>query len=139
MHLALTGTFRAHWSAEDHDEWVRNLLKNRPDITRDKLELTRRLMDHAAPDALVTGYESLTDPLELPDPDDRHVLAAAIHFRFKRHCRLNLADFPSQALGKFGIEAQHPDDFVVALIETFPDFVLEPARKAVIRRYRRPR
>jgi hypothetical protein len=52
MHLALTGIFRAHWSAEVHDEWIRNLLKNRPDITRDKLERTRRLMDQAAPDAL---------------------------------------------------------------------------------------
>ena len=78
MHLALTGIFRAHWSQEVHDEWIRNLLRNRPDITRDKLERTRRLMDQAAPDALVTGYESLIDSLELPDRDDRHVLAAAI-------------------------------------------------------------
>ena len=29
MHLALTGIFRAHWSAQVHDEWIRNLLKNR--------------------------------------------------------------------------------------------------------------
>ena len=128
MHLALTGIFRAHWSAEVHDEWIRNLLKNRPDITRDKLERTRRLMDQAAPDALVTGYESLIDSLELPDRDDRHVLAAAIRCGASVIVTLNLSDFPNAALAEFGIEAQHPDDFVLSLIETFPALVLEAAR-----------
>ena len=128
MHLALAGIFRAHWSAEVHDEWIRNLLKNRPDITRDKLERTRRLMDQAAPDALVTGYESLIDSLELPDRDDRHVLAAAIRCGASVIVTLNLSDFPNAALAEFGIEAQHPDDFVLSLTETFPEFVLEAAR-----------
>ena len=128
MHLALTGMFRAYWSAEVHDEWIRNLLKNRPDITRDKLERTRRLMDQAAPDALVTGYESLLDSLELPDRDDRHVLAAAIRCGASVIVTLNLSDFPGHALANFRIEAQHPDDFVLTLLETFPDLVLEAAR-----------
>ena len=128
MHLALTGIFRAHWSAEVHDEWIRNLLKNRPDITRDKLERTRRLMDQAAPDALVTGYEPLIESIELPDPDDRHVLAAAIRCGASVIVTLNLADFPAHALANFRIEAQHPDDFVLALLDAFPDFVLEAAR-----------
>ena len=127
MHLALTGTFRAHWSAEVHDEWIRNLLKNRPDITRDKLERTRRLMDQAAPDALVTGYESLIESIDLPDRDDRHVLAAAIRCGASVIVTLNLADFPSMALRRFNIEAQHPDDFVLALLETFPELVLQAA------------
>jgi predicted nucleic acid-binding protein len=127
MHLALTGMFRAHWSAEVHDEWIHNLLKNRPDITRDKLERTRRLMDQAAPDALVTGYESLSESLELPDRDDRHVLAAAIRCGASVIVTFNLSDFPSHALQTFGIEAQHPDEFVLALLYTFPDLVLEAA------------
>ena len=128
MHLALTGIFRAHWSAEVHDEWIRNLLKNRPDITRDKLERTRRLMDQAAPDALVTDYQALIESLEVPDRDDRHVLAAAIRCGASVIVTLNLADFPNAALAEFGIEAQHPDDFVLSLIETFPALVLEAAR-----------
>ncbi len=120
MHLALTGIFHAHWSAEVHDEWMRNLLKNRPDITQDKLERTRRLMDQAAPDAPVTGYESLIESIELPDRDDRHVLAAAICCGASVIVTLNLSDFPDHALANFSIEAQHPDDFVLALLETFP-------------------
>jgi hypothetical protein len=107
---------------------MRNLLKNRPDITRDKLDRTRHLMDTAIPDALVTGYESLIESLELPDRDDRHVLAAAIGSSSSVIVTLNLADFPSHALRNFSIEAQHPDEFVLALLETFPDLVLEAAR-----------
>ncbi len=76
MHLALTGLFRAKWSAAVHEEWISNLLRNRPDITRQKLERTRHLMDKAALDALVEGYEHLIPTLSLPDENDRHVLAA---------------------------------------------------------------
>ena len=76
MHLALIGVFRAKWSADVHEEWIRNLLMDRPDLTRAKLERTRQLMDKAAPDALVRGYEHLIAGLALPDPNDRHVLVA---------------------------------------------------------------
>jgi hypothetical protein len=84
-------------------------------------------MDKALPDALVTGYEHLIESIELPDRDDRHVLAAAIHCRSSVIVTLNLGDFPPQALGKFNIEAQHPDDFVLALLESFPDLVADAA------------
>jgi predicted nucleic acid-binding protein len=125
MHLALTDIFRAHWSADVHEEWIRSLLKNRPDLTHAKLERTRRLMDKALPDALVTGYERLIDSIELPDRDDRHVLAAAIRCGASVIVTLNLGDFPSQTLANFNMQAQHPDDFVLALLEAFPDFVIE--------------
>jgi PIN domain-containing protein len=128
MHLALTGIFRAHWSAEVHEEWIRNLLKNRPDLTRDKLDRTRQLMDKALPDALVEGYEHLIDRIELPDRNDRHVLAAAIHCGASVIVTLNRGDFPVNTLGELGIEARHPDDFVLALFDAFPGLVLEAAR-----------
>ena len=128
MQLALTGIFRAHWFAEVHEEWIRNLLKNRPDLTPDKLDRTRQLMDKALPDALVTGYEHLIDSIELPDKDDRHVVAAAIHCRASVIVTLNLGDFPAQALGRFSIEAQHPDDFVLALLENLPAHVVDAAK-----------
>jgi hypothetical protein len=98
MHLALTGVFRAKWSSDVHEEWIRNLLKNRPDLTREKLERTRQLMDKAAPDALVTGYQHLIPGLLLPDKDDRHVLAAAIRCGASLIVTCNLEDFPAEAL-----------------------------------------
>jgi predicted nucleic acid-binding protein len=128
MHLALTGIFHAHWSAQVHDEWIGNLLKNRPDLTLDKLDRTRQLMDKALPDALVTGYEHLIESIELPDRDDRHVLAAAIHCRASVIVTLNLGDFPGHALADFNIEAQHPDDFVLELLENSPNLVADAAR-----------
>jgi hypothetical protein len=45
--LALTGLFRAKWSAAVHEVWISNPLNNRPDLTREKLERTRQLMDKA--------------------------------------------------------------------------------------------
>ena len=67
MHLAMTGMFRAKWSAVVHEEWISSLLKRRPDLTRERLERTRQLMDKAAPDVLVTRYEHLIPGLDLPD------------------------------------------------------------------------
>jgi hypothetical protein len=78
MCLAMSELFRARWSNDVHEEWISSVLKKRPDISRAKLERTRELMDMKAPDALVAGYEGLIPDLDLPNPNDRHVLAAAI-------------------------------------------------------------
>ena len=75
MRLALTDLFQARWTDQIHDEWTRNVLANRPELTAESLARCRRLMDEHVPDCLVTGYESLIPTLSLPDPDDRHVLA----------------------------------------------------------------
>lgn len=82
MWLAVSGTYDAHWTERIQQEWTRNLLADQPNLTAQQLERTKRLMNIALPSALVTGYETMIDRLELPDPDDRHVLAAAIHSKF---------------------------------------------------------
>lgn len=128
MHLAMTGLFRAKWSAEVHEEWMRNLLINRPDLTRVQLERTRDLMDKHAMDALVVDYEDLIPGLHLPDPGDRHVLAAAIRGRADVIVTMNLKDFPEAILESFGIEAQHPDEFILHLLGLSPGAVLSAAR-----------
>lgn len=94
MHLALTGVHRARWTAQVHEEWKCNLLKNRHDITREQLDRTSSLMDKAVPDGLVADYEPLIDGLQLPDVDDRHVLAAAIKCKASVIVTFNLKDFP---------------------------------------------
>lgn len=127
MHLAVTGLFRAKWPADVHKEWISNLLKNRRDLTRDKLERTRMLMDKHAVDALVTGYEDLIPGLQLPDPNDLHVLAAAIRGQANVIVTMNLRDFPSDVLAPFGIEAQHPDEFILHLLDIAPEAVVTAA------------
>ena len=128
MHLAIIGLFRAKWSADVHEEWISNLLKKRPDLTRDKLERTGMLMDKHAVDALVTGYEDLIPGLQLPDPGDRHVLAAAIRGQAGVIVTMNLRDFPFDVIGLFGIEAQHPDEFVLHLLDLALDAVVTAAQ-----------
>lgn len=74
-------------------------------------------MNKAVPDALVTGFEPLIDSIDLPDVDDRHVAAAAVRSNAEIIVTLNLKDFPAPALDAFGIEALHPDDFVMNLFD----------------------
>lgn len=129
MWLALSGRFRARWSAGIHDEWTRNLLRNRPDLTREQLDRTVAHMNAAIPDAVVTEHEPLIAGLTLPDPDDRHVLAAAIRCNASVIVTSNEADFPAAALARFGIEAQHPDEFVGYLFDLDPAAVVQAAQK----------
>lgn len=129
MHLALTGLYRATWTEAIHEEWIRNLLEVRPDLSREQLERTRQLMNQHALDALITGYEYLIPTLELPDPDDRHVLAAAIHGKAEVIVTYNLSDFPATILARYGIEAHHPDDFITSLFDLNPGVVVEAVRR----------
>lgn len=129
MWLGLSGHFRARWSARIHDEWKRNLLKNRPDLTAEQLDRTSELMDRAVPDALVTGYEALVDGLTLPDADDRHVLAAAIRCHASIIVTFNEKDFPTDVPHSFGLEAQHPDVFVENLFDLDQAAVVAAARR----------
>ena len=128
LYLAGTDLFRARWSAVIHDEWMRNLLAARPDLSPVKLVRTRDLMNAHVPDALVTGFEELIPSLTLPDPNDRHVLAAAIHGEADVIVTKNLRDFPAATLANYGIESQHPDDFILALLDLDPDSVCEAAQ-----------
>lgn len=129
MHLALTDLYRARWTPTIHEEWIRAVLTNRPDLTRAQLERTRDLMNAHARDALVENYEDLIPTLTLPDPNDRHVLAAAIRGRADVIVTYNTKDFPAQTLAPFGIEAQHPDLFLAHLLDLAPGLVLAALKR----------
>jgi predicted nucleic acid-binding protein len=129
MYLAVENVYQPRWSNAIHEEWIRNLLANRPDLRPEQLERTRTLMNTHARDSLVTGYESLIGSLTLPDPNDRHVLAIAIHSRAAIIVTFNLADFPAAVLASHGVEAEHPDVFISRLIDTSLDGVLAATRR----------
>jgi predicted nucleic acid-binding protein len=129
MHLAITDLFRAKWTDEIHDEWIRNVLKNRPDLTMERLHRTRDLMNSNVRDSLVLGYKDLISSLNLPDANDRHVLAAAICAGADVIVTYNLSDFPATTLEQYGIEAQHPDEFIIHLIDLAPSVICEAAKR----------
>ena len=106
-----------------------SLLENRPELSREQLERTRQLMDAHVRDCLVADYEDLIPVLTLPDPDDRHVLAAAIRSSADVIVTFNLDDFPAEALKKWGIESQHPDDFINHLLDLAPHLVCTAAKR----------
>lgn len=112
LSLAVERLYHARWSATIHDKWTRNLSKDRPDMAI-RLPAVVALMNASVPDCLVTNYEKLADSIELPDPDDRHVVAAAILGHADAIVTFNTKDFPKTVLQPYGIEVQHPDEFVM--------------------------
>jgi len=119
LSLAQADLFHARWTHEITHEWTSNLAKNMPAVG-EKLSHIVALMQQAVPDCLVENYEHLIGSLTLPDPKDRHVLAAAIVGHADAIVTLNLKDFPQDLLDPYNIEVQHLDDFIVNQLEMRP-------------------
>ena len=138
LSLARDGLYHARWSDCIQDEWVRNLQQRRPDLEEAALRRTCALMDQAVPDSVVQGWQRIEPGLTgLPDADDRHVLAAAICGHADAIVTFNLGDFPAEALAPFGVEALHPDDFLLNQLDLHPIAALKAIR-AMRARWRQP-
>jgi predicted nucleic acid-binding protein len=111
LSLARTDLFRARWSAHINEEWTRARLRTHPEHAA-QIQYTLEQVNKSVEDCLVTGYEPLIESIELPDPDDRHVVAAAIVGRADVIVTLDLSHFPATALEPYNIEVQHPDKFI---------------------------
>ena len=125
LRLAEADLFLPKWSDEIHNEWTRNLLKNRPDLKTTQLEKTCQAMDNAFQGANVKGFKSLIIQLDLPDKDDRHVLAAAIKSKAHVILTFNKKDFPAKSVKPYSIDIKGPDEFVVSLFKSNAPKVLE--------------
>lgn len=112
LSLAHADLYSAKWTADIRREWTRNLLANRPGMEQ-QVAAAAAAMEEAIPDCLVTGYEHLIEGLRLPDPNDRHVLAAAIAGHADAIVTWNEKHFPRNVLDPFGVELQTPDEFVL--------------------------
>ncbi|WP_281416233.1 PIN domain-containing protein [Deinococcus aestuarii] len=122
VRLGIQGVIRPRWTNEIHEEWIGNLLAHRPDLSRVRLERTRDMMNRAVPESLVTA-QARSDHT-LPDPDDQHVLNAALASGASVLLTFNLADFPSRALPPH-LQAVHPDPFLQGCLEGQTASVLE--------------
>ncbi|MEZ5644839.1 MAG: PIN domain-containing protein [Burkholderiaceae bacterium] len=136
LSLATAGLYHARWTADIHEEWTRNLAADRPEIA-DKLPALVDTMNTAIPDCLVENYEPLIGCVTLPDPSDRHVLAAAMAGHADAIVTFNLQDFPSEITSRHGIEVQHPDEFVMNQFQLRELVALE-AVKRMRARWRNP-
>lgn len=138
MSLASAGLYAAKWSRTIEDEWIESIERRRPDLTG-KLEYRRDQMREAVLDWEVqeTAWRSVMGGLDLPDPDDVHVLAAALAGHADCIVTVNLRDFPIEVVGPLGIEIIHPDQFIVAQWD-LDQLVAVAAFKRMRARWRKP-
>ena len=120
LQAAEAGLYRVYWSEEILEELCRNLTYNGAMDETQALRLLQEMRRYF-PDALVTGHEQLIAEMS-NHPKDRHVLAAAVQIGAQVIVTENLRDFPHQAVGSVGIEAQSSDAFLTRL------YSLDPAR-----------
>lgn len=117
IRIAQSGLVQAKWSDRILDEVFDNLKANRPDLDPARLDRTRQLMNRSVRDVLVIGYEPIQAGLNLPDPDDHHVLAAAIKAKAQVIVTRNLKDFPGEQMAPWNIDVKSPDQFVLGQID----------------------
>ena len=103
------------WSEHIFQEWKKIMLEKGVN----ELDAVNRInkVNQAFPDALIINYKGLIDKLELPDVDDRHVLAAAIKVNANLIVTNNIKDFPRHYLQSFGLNAKTADDFLTDIID----------------------
>jgi len=122
LNIAALNIYLPFWTNQIHEEWIRNLLKHRKDLKRVSLNRTVKLMNSAFPHANVMNYSKKT--LNLPDPNDEHVLAAAIKAKCKFIVTENTKDFPPNILDRYGIKTKTADQFISFLSSTNKEEIL---------------
>ena len=135
--LFAEGFYEAKWTEEITDEWVRHLLVNQPNVTPERNRRTVFLMHQILPSPLVENYHQHIGKVDLPDKDDRHVVAAAIASGARKILTWNLRDFPEQVLKAFGIVAESPDKFLAELVIERPLEVVSVFRR-MRERFKKP-
>ena len=135
--FAEQGLFRARWSADILQEWTSRLLEQKPHL-KQSIESQLRAMEQAFPKSLVAGYDHLIGSLRLPDPDDRHVLAAAIVCGAQHIVTENLKHFPSEILEPLGIDAVSADTFLASTFELYPTEAMTALRTMRRAYYKEP-
>lgn len=136
LFMAQSKMFRARWTERVHDEWMRNVAEKRT-IDMSQLEKIRACMDRSVLNCLVTGYEPLEQSFHLPDPDDRHILAAAVKSGADLILTFNAKDFPKDLVEPLGIEICDPDEFLLDLFNISEDLFIEHV-KADFHHYKAP-
>lgn len=118
------------WTRDIQREWVERSLEKYPGLDRKSIEARRDAMDRAMPDALVTGYRYRIAGIEFPDPDDRHVVAAALECGATMIVTRDKKHFNRQTLAPFGLVPIDPDDLLCARLDELPEVVEEVVDRA---------
>ena len=132
LSLADAGLYRPLWTDRINDEWSSHLIEKIPERAT-QIKDTIQVMDGAFPEAVVRQYEDLIDVLQLPDVNDRHVLAAAIRGGANVIVTENTKDFPLAILEQYDLEARTADDFVLNTVELYPADAVKALKRMRLR------
>lgn len=117
LSLAEAGIFRPRWSATTIDEeFVRVFGRLYPGEAHNASKQHAEIL-RAFPEGTAEVEDCIVAGLELPDPEDRHVLAAAIKTKASLIVTDNLKDFPADSLAQHEVEAISADDFIADCID----------------------
>jgi predicted nucleic acid-binding protein len=123
LRLAEAQLFVPLWSDRIVEEVRRNLIQKRG-VAEEKANRLVGIMRAAFEEAEVDEREiARLEPAMTNDPDDRHVLAAAVASDSELVVTFNLRDFPAAACEEMGVEAIHPDEFLLDLFDLDPALV----------------
>jgi hypothetical protein len=126
--LASYRLYRPRWTAEILDETIRSIVRRFPS---DQVKIDSHVRSMAArfPEAEIVGYQHLVGTLDCLDPEDEHVLGAAIIGRVGSLVTFNVKDFPHKTNELYGIEITHPDDFLMQLADKNAEVFLDATSK----------
>lgn len=139
LRLAEEQLYRPIWSGRILDEATDAISTIHPDIELSALKRRVAYMNETFPGACIDDFGQIEAGLRLPDPDDRHVVAAALRARADAIVTANLRDFPDDAMRQFDLEVNSPDDFLLSQLDMRSAVVLEvlDAQAAATRHPRR--
>ena len=115
--LAQEGGFVPIWSTKILSEWQHAAARGGEAVKAQSL-VEIALLKASWPKAAIDIDNHDLEGFWLPDPDDRHVLAAAVAGRADCIVTMNLKDFPSRVLGRHDLYVRHPDAFLLEIAQT---------------------
>jgi predicted nucleic acid-binding protein len=129
LRVAERELYRPLWSERILAEAADAVLEIHADLAPDVVAKRFAAMNNAFEDAPVEGWEPFEATLTLPDPDDRHVVAAAMRRKADAIITANVRDFPDETLAPLEIAVVHPDDFLLDQLDLAPRVVLDALRE----------
>src|SRR5690606_40181283 len=125
LRLAEERLFRPVWSERILAEMSDAIRTVHPTLREGLVERRIHCMNDAFPGACIGDFDAIEAALVLPDPDDRHVLAAAVRSRADAIVTANIRDFPAAITTSLDVEVIHPDDFLLSQLDMRGRTVLE--------------
>ena len=128
MGVAEAGFFEPLWSARILDEWVHAAAREgQEDVAKGEIAV----LSAKWTSAMVLVSKDTEARLRLPDPNDEHVLAAAIDGEANALMTLNLKDFPTRVLSAEGLVRRDPDGVVLEALDADAGAVVAVAERVL--------